>query len=134
MSADSTDRCDLCGRTGPLRRGKCPACYQRLRRGTVPTDPRCAACGCRDARVLRDLALEPDLKVTVCYNCAHLVGRATPRPASVEDLRSLAILPGDRRTGVDRRGAERRADPSTSFGEWDRRSSERRATPRPYPA
>lgn len=134
MSAETTDRCDLCGREGPLRRGKCPACYQRLRRGTVPTDARCAACGCRDGRVLRALALEGGDRVTVCYNCAHLVGRATPKPSSLDELRRLVIVPGDRRTGVDRREADRRAEPSQSFGEWDRRSSERRATPRPYPA
>ena len=117
-----------------MRRGMCPACYQRWRRGTVPTDGRCVACGCHDQRVLRALPLREGGKVTVCYNCAHIVGRATPKPATVAELRDLTALPGERRTGSERRRDDRRGAESVSFGQWDRRSSSRRAADRPSPA
>jgi hypothetical protein len=123
--------CRRCGRHEQLRRGLCPACYQRWRRGTTPAGGRCEGCGATDGRVLKALALGTGEKVTVCYNCAQLAGRQTPRPTSAAELRELVAQPGERRRGVDRRTGERRQPEGISFGPWDRRNKGRRGADRP---
>ena len=104
--------CEECGaETTEPRKGLCPSCYQRRRRGSpAVVGAECVGCGEADVRVLKSFTLG-DQAVAVCWNCGHRARFAKPRPQTVEELRQLVRRPGDRRrrrrdrrAGVDRRG------------------------------
>jgi hypothetical protein len=76
--------CIECGRASTrLRKDRCNACYMRLyRNGELAGDACCAACGERRKHVLTN----SDLGEVLCGNCALVLQRARPRPASLAEL------------------------------------------------
>jgi hypothetical protein len=93
--------CNECGLlAGRLRKGRCDACYMRhYRTPEVAGGAVCASCAERRRPVLEVVRLGEDA-VTLCGNCALVLSRARPRPASVAALRARL----ERRDLPERRG------------------------------
>lgn len=116
-------RCAVCGlETSSARRGLCPICDERLRT-LVAVGEACALCGLSDGRVLRPARLGESV-VCLCRNHAWIAESSAPPPRSLEELRVVVAEPDGRRSGQDRRSADRRVR-DRRVAEADRRRGHR---------
>jgi hypothetical protein len=119
--------CTACGapsgEQAPLRRGRCPSCYDVwLRRKPVGLGAACLSCGERRRDVLRPFELARAW-VVLCRNCAARAERLDPMPWFAEGLHMGLTR--------ERRYTDRRGDvfSDDGYGGPERRDDDRRERP-----